>query len=59
MSTVDYELVRQLFHELYELSPAERDRLLDERNVSGEVRNELASLLAEAEPPARRTGRIR
>src|SRR5262245_21328304 len=37
--------VRLLFHELVDLSPAERERILAERRVGADVRAEVESLL--------------
>jgi serine/threonine-protein kinase len=38
--------VRLLFHELVDLSPAERERILAEREVGADVRAEVESLLS-------------
>src|SRR5690349_9344467 len=37
--------VRQLFHELLDLSPSERDRVLQERGVGADLRAEVEALL--------------
>ena len=45
MTSYDYERVRALFHELAELGSDEREKVLEERDVPGEVREEIRELL--------------
>lgn len=46
--------VRHLFHELVDLSPGERQRIIAERKITGELRAELESLLSFNSVDARR-----
>ena len=56
VSASDYSLIRDLFHELAELEPSERTRILNDRKVSDEVRREVESLLEHTDEPSEKFG---